>query len=98
VSRRSSASRRPINPPSNPVGGRFVRVTHKRCPDCELEGRLNTDGRARALGGQLKGATHYVGATKASKTCETCRPYGGNGYIPISPLDPESIDPYARKK
>lgn len=63
-----------------------------------MEGRLNTDGRARVIGGRLKGASRYVGLTKASKSCETCRPYGGNGYIPISPTDPESIDPYARKK
>lgn len=86
-------------PERQSLGGRFVRITHKRCPDCEIEGRLTTDGRARIIGGgQLRGASRYVGLTKASKGCETCKPYGGHGYIPISPDAPESIDPYARKK
>lgn len=88
---------RPRNPARHESG--FVRITHKRCPDCEIEERLTTDGRARVIsGGQLRGASRYVGLSKASKSCETCRPYGGNGYIPIDRSDPESIDPYARKK
>lgn len=90
------AGRKPRNPPHVQHG--FVRITHKRCPDCEYDGRLNNDGRARVIGGQLKGSSRYVGVTRASKGCGTCAPYGGNGYIPISPTDPESIDPYARKK
>lgn len=73
----------------------FVRITHKRCPDCEYEGALNTDGRAVIVGGgQLRGASRYVGLTKATHGCETC---GGTGSIPVDPLSVDSIDPYALK-
>lgn len=87
------AGRKPANEPQHQRG--FVRITHKRCPDCEYEENLTTDGRPIVVGGgQLRGASSYVGLTKATRGCETCE---GNGFITISPLDPESIDPYARK-
>ena len=95
MSRRSSMGRRPLNPPSNPIGGRFVRITHKRCPACEDRGALTNDGRPRIIGGgQLRGASKYVGLTKASSGCDNCE---GKGWLPVDPLSPESIDPYARK-
>lgn len=46
-------------------------------------------------GGQLRGASRYTGLSHASLGCDTCE---GKGYIEISRNDPESIDPYARKK
>lgn len=74
----------------------FVRITHKRCPDCEYEGNLSTDGRPVIIGGgQLRGASRYVGLTKATNGCETCE---GTGYLPVDPLSAESIDPYALKR
>jgi RecJ-like exonuclease len=85
--------KRATNPPQHSQG--FVRITHERCPDCEYEGNLSTDGRPIVIGGgQLRGATSYVGLTKATHGCDTCK---GKGYIDIHPLDPRSIDPYARK-
>lgn len=87
------AHRKP-NPPRLQQG--FVRIAHKRCPDCEYEGNLGNDGRPRIIGGgQLRGATSYVGLTRATSGCDTCK---GSGVIEIDKLDPESIDPYARKK
>lgn len=66
-----------------------------RCPDCEYEGALSTDGRPVIIGGgQLRGASHYVGLTKATNGCETCE---GTGFLPVDPLSADSIDPYALK-
>jgi hypothetical protein len=83
---------KPANPPPQHKG--FVRITHKRCPACEDRGALSTDGRPLVIsGGQLRGASSYVGLTKASAGCEVC---GGQGFLPVSGL--ESIDPYALKR
>lgn len=80
-------------PPQHQRG--FVRITHRRCPDCDIEGALNTDGRPIVVsGGQLRGASKYVGLTKATVGCETCL---GTGFLEVNPLSPESIDPYALK-
>jgi RecJ-like exonuclease len=87
------AGRKPANPPRQQQG--FVTITHKRCPDCEYEGNLNTDGRSRVVSGsQLRGASQYVGLTKASVGCETC---AGKGYLEVESGSIESIDPYALK-
>jgi len=93
MSKGNSRARKSTSPPVHHHG--FVRIQHKRCPDCEYEGSLSTDGRPLIVGGgQLRGATQLVGLTKASRGCETC---GGEGYLKVGRLDPESIDPYARK-
>jgi RecJ-like exonuclease len=93
MSKGNSRARKSVTPPTHHQG--FVRISHKRCPDCEYEGNLSTDGRPINLGSrQLRGASQYVGTLKATRGCETC---GGTGVIEIHKLDPESIDPYARK-
>lgn len=87
-------------------GSRFVRITHVRCPACEQEGLLNNEGRSRVVGGQqLRGASKYVGLTKASRGCEIC---DGSGSIETTDrerllaagYDPQYawMDPYALKK
>jgi hypothetical protein len=67
-----------------------VRITHERCPACEDRGALTTDGRPVIIGGgQLRGATSYVGLTKASAGCEVCK---GSGWV-----EPEDTrDPYSK--
>lgn len=86
------AGRKPSNPPREKQG--FVTITHIPCPACLDRDDLTTDGRARIVGGgQLRGASRYVGLTKASIGCEVCE---GRGWM--VPTDLESIDPYALKK
>jgi hypothetical protein len=64
---------------------RVEELRDRRCPDCEYEGRLQSDGRARVRGGSFAGATRYVGAIRATWGCETCR---GTGRVPLdSPCD-----------
>lgn len=87
------AGRRPANPPRHVDG--FVLITHVRCPDCEYNGYLNNQGRPIVVeGGALRGASRDVGLVTMAHGCPTCE---GTGSIPVDPLSPESIDPYARK-
>lgn len=84
-----------------------MKVEYVRCPDCEYEGALRNDGGAVVVGGgQLRGATHDVGVTRASAGCPTC---AGRGAIPTNDLEAllragidhprlASIDPYALKQ
>jgi len=78
------------NATHNPSG--FVPVTHVRCPDCEDQNALRSDGGAKIIsGGQLQPATEDVGLTTAAAGCRTC---GGRGALEI----PKHDDPKREQK